>query len=106
MISPASPNLPPTEPGEDSLPNTGPKSLPEDKILATQEAISTNRRSNLVLHPVERLIEAMTIEIKSKTSHDVGGKIFFLSAMFPKEESIGQEDPLLAYRASADLDTL
>ena len=36
--------------------------------------------------PVKRLIEAMLAEISASTSHDVEGKNFCLSAMFPKGE--------------------
>ena len=56
---------------------------------------------------MKRLIEAMTAEMSASTSHDVEGKIFCLSAMFPKGESHDLEDnPLLEFKAHADPDTM
>ena len=104
--APTPTDLPPTEPGEDFLPDSGPKNPPEEEIVATQKTSSTNKKSNRDRYLSERLIEAMTTDIKAKTSHDVEGEIFCLSAMFLKEDPIGQEYPLLSYKASADPDTL
>ena len=57
--------------------------------------------------PVKRLIEAMTADTSASTSHDVEGKIFCLSAMFPKGESPDlEENPLLAFKANTDPDTM
>ena len=56
---------------------------------------------------MKRLIEAMKAEISASTSHDVEGKIFCLSAMFPKGESPDlEENLLLAFKANADPDTM
>ena len=56
---------------------------------------------------MKRLIEAMTAEMSASTSHDVEGKIFCLSAMFPKGESPDLEDnPLLEFKANADPDKM
>ena len=74
--------------------------------MATQEASKTNRRSNRTRHPTEKLIKETNTDIKAKTNHDVGGEIFCLSEMFLKEDPIGKEDPLLAYKASSNPDTL
>ena len=52
-------------------------------------------------------MEAMTAEMSPSTSHDVEGEIFCLSDMFPKGESPDLEDnPLLAFKANADPDTM
>ena len=56
---------------------------------------------------MKRLIEAMTENMSASISHDVEGEIFCLSAMFPKGESPDLEDnPLLAFKANAEPDTM
>ena len=56
---------------------------------------------------MKRLIETMTAEMSALTSHDVEGEIFCLSAMFSKGESPNLEDnPLLAFKANADPETM
>jgi hypothetical protein len=64
----------------------------------------TIRTSARISKPIERLIEAMMAEMKDNAG-DVEGEIFCLEAMFPDRED---EDlnPLLAYKASADPDTM
>ena len=53
------------------------------------------------------LVEAMTAEMSTSTSHDVEGKIFCLGAMFTKGESPDLEDNLLlTFKANADPDTM
>ena len=63
--------------------------------------------SKILRQLVKRLIEAMTAEISASTSHNVEGKIFSLSSMFPIGESPDLEyNPLLAFKVNGDPDTM
>jgi hypothetical protein len=70
----------------------------EPEVAQTQEP--ERRSSSRKPQPVKRLIEAMLVEIKGVTRHDVEGEIFCLEAMFPSREEI--ENPLVAYKATSD----
>ncbi|GFH52929.1 hypothetical protein CTEN210_09405 [Chaetoceros tenuissimus] len=54
---------------------------------------------------VQPHIEAMLTEISEVTKDDIEGEIFCLSALFPDREDT-EENPLLAFKANADPDTL
>jgi transposase InsO family protein len=54
--------------------------------------------------PVERLIKAMLAETSRQTANNIEGEIFCLQAMYPITEL--EKDPLLAYKASSDPDTM
>jgi transposase InsO family protein len=56
--------------------------------------------------PVERLIEAMTTEISQATSGDVEGEIFCLQAICPGNLLDEMQDPIMAYKATSDPDTM
>lgn len=63
------------------------------------------RRSQRKVRPAQRLIEAMNAEL---TQQEIQGEIFTFQAMFPRDDTLRDEDlnPLLAYKAKADPDTL
>jgi hypothetical protein len=48
----------------------------------------------------------MTAEIVDATTHDVEGELFCYSAMFPHAITHEFDDPLLAYKAVSNPDTL
>jgi hypothetical protein len=75
---------------------------PEPGVAQTQEP--ERRSSSRKPQPVEGLIEAMLVEKKDVTRHNVEGEIFCLEAMFPSREEI--ENPLVAYKATSDPDTM
>lgn len=54
-------------------------------------------RSGRVPKPVRRLIDAMETQVD---------EIFCLQSLFPDTDAKGEEDPLLAYKANADPDTM
>jgi hypothetical protein len=86
------PNQPP-EPPEESVRN-------EDK----GSSVPTNNRTTArKRQPIERLMEAMAAEMKD-TSGEIEGEIFCLVAMYPVRDE--DKNPLLAYKASADPDTM
>jgi hypothetical protein len=66
----------------------------------------TVTRSGRKAKPAPRLIEAMAAEITSATSHDVEGEIHCYVAMFPDDDKVNWDNPLLAYKATSDPDTL
>ncbi len=68
--------------------------------------VETTTRSGRKARPAPRLIEAMATEIAELTSHDVIGEIFYYVAMFPDNDEIDWDKPLLAYKAVSDPDTL
>ena len=90
----------------------------EDIATADDSSQSTLRRSNRTSKPVigNRLVDALCVEVLQATVDDDGeemqgptapaqGEIFAYSTLFPLFDD-GDEDPLLAYAASADPDTL
>jgi hypothetical protein len=58
--------------------------------------------------PTRRLIEAMVTDIIRSTMYDVMGEIYCLSALYPYDdhEPGSEEQSILAYKASADPDTM
>ncbi|KAI2496437.1 hypothetical protein MHU86_18061 [Fragilaria crotonensis] len=66
----------------------------------------TVTRSGRKAKPAPRLIKAMAAEITEATSHDVEGEIHCYVAMFPDDDRVNWDDPLLAYKATSDPDTL
>jgi hypothetical protein len=65
-------------------------------------------RSGRIRQPVQRLITAMNAEIvectSGSTTGTVAGELFCLEALFP--DYSGHSDPLLAYKANSDPDTM
>jgi hypothetical protein len=85
-------------PVQDANPEEPPtKERPEETIT----------RSGRISRPAERLMQAMMAEMKQNTqgSEQVEGKIFSLQTMLP-EVGITDKDPLLAYKATSDPDTM
>jgi Reverse transcriptase (RNA-dependent DNA polymerase) len=73
---------------------------------ATEEVPATTTRSGRKAKPARRLIEVMTAEIMDATSGDVSGEIFAYASMFPHDDQRDYANPLLAYKAVSDPDTL
>jgi len=68
---------------------------------------SATRQSGRKRQTIHRLIEVMTTEIVEQTSDDVIGEIYCLQALYPQEEENTKgEDPLMAYKATADPDSM
>ncbi|KAI2496051.1 hypothetical protein MHU86_18472 [Fragilaria crotonensis] len=66
----------------------------------------TVTRSGRKTKPIRRLtIEAMMAELSPLTADDVEGELFCFAAMFPDDDR-DHDDPLLAYKAVSDPDTL
>lgn len=83
-----------------------PQIAPDEKTIskASNPKISERERRNR--QPVERLIEAMTTEISQATSSDVEGEIFCLQAICPGNLLDEMQDPIMAYKATSDPDTM
>jgi hypothetical protein len=81
-------------------------STPQLQLQEPRPAIADEptKESGHKRQPVERLIEAMMAENSRATTKDTEGEIFCLHALYPVTET--DEDPLLAYKASADPDTM
>lgn len=62
-------------------------------------------RSGRKTKPPLKLLDAMVAEVEHLTSGDVKGEIFCLQSMFP-DDQYAHDDPLLAYKAVSDPDTL
>ena len=86
-----------------SQPPEPPKETVRNEDTGSSEPITNNRTSARKRQPIERLIEAMGAEVKD-TSGEIEGEIFCLVAMYPVRDE--DENPLLAYKASADPDTM
>ena len=91
-------------------PNNGPRleeaKSPDNGEHDATEAHASTRRTR---KPVERLIEAMLAETSARTASDVEGEIFCLEALFPRDGNFPQnerQNPLLAFKASADPDKM
>jgi len=82
---------------------SGDDGLPENRQVPSP---AVHTRSGRKPKPVQRLIEAMLAEVKVKTQEDVEGEIFCLQALFGDDASSTLEDPLLAYKATSDPDTM
>ena len=68
--------------------------------------VETTTRSGRKARPAPRLIEAMMTEISDLTTHDVEGEIFCYVAMFPDNDEINWDEPLIALKAVSDPDTM
>ena len=66
----------------------------------------TTTRSGRKAKAAPRLIEAMTSEIARVTADDVEGEIYCYATIFPDDDAINHVNPLLAYKAVSDPDTL
>jgi hypothetical protein len=84
-------------------PRTAPTVRTEDR--GSSGTTRTTRTSGGRSQPIERLIEVMMAEVR-QTSSDVEGEIFCLEAMYPITQEQEHSNPLLAYKASADPDTM
>ena len=62
-------------------------------------------RSSRKAKTVHRSVQAMIAEVEQATKDDVIGEIFSFQAMFP-DDAHERDDPLLAYKAVSDPDTL
>ena len=56
--------------------------------------------------PAQRLIETMMVELTNATESDIPGEIFCLQAMFTNYTGTFDIDPLMAYKATSDSDTM
>ena len=79
-----------------------PKEMARDKDIGSSETtiIRTLARKR---QPIKRLIQDMMAEVKDN-SGKIEGDIFCLEVMYPIREE--DENPLLAYKASEDPDTM
>ena len=93
--------------GGDGLPSPPDRTI-EDATTAAQQQDKPVQvtKSGRKAKPPPRLIEVMTAEIADRTSGDVEGEIFCYAAMFPDDDRIEYDDPLMIYKAVADPDTL
>jgi len=92
------------------LPERAPKINTDNKIGMTIPN-DINSRANLTSNSSQsHLIEAMHTEILACTSQGIPGETFCLEAIYPESNleamEMADQDPFLAYKASADLDTL
>jgi hypothetical protein len=63
-------------------------------------------RYGRTVKPPQRILAAMCTEISEATRGDVEGEIYCYVAMFPNDDRWSYRDPLLAYKAVSDPDTL
>jgi len=63
-------------------------------------------RFGRTVKPVQRILAAMCTEISEATRNDVEGEMFCYVAMFPNDDRWSYRDPLMAYKAVSDPDTL
>jgi hypothetical protein len=83
------------------------QSAPERAKPPINQESDQARRSGRNRQPAQRLIEAMVSEVSIMTATDVEGEIFCLQSLYPKsEEQYLEEDPLKAYKATSDPDTM
>jgi hypothetical protein len=66
--------------------------------------LQIRKRSKRETQPIQRLIEAMAVEMSEGREHRLPGEIFCLQT--ETEASIDLMEPLLAYKATSDPDTL
>ena len=77
--------------------------------MVTPVGLGTNPDASQVHQP--HLIEAMTMEISRNTKSDIEGEIMCLEALFPDHHDQHlalrrERDPLYAYKATSDPDTM
>ena len=75
------------------------------RSMEVQGQIRTTR-SGQKTKPITRFLTIMAAKIHELTSGDVEGEIFCYRAMFPKGDEQEYNDPLFAYKAGSDPDTL
>jgi len=63
-------------------------------------------RYGRTVKPPQRILAAMCTEISDATRGDVEGEIYCYVALFPNDDRWSYRDPLLAYKAVSDPDTL
>ena len=63
-------------------------------------------RFGRTIKPTQKILEAMCTEISEATRDDVEGEIFCYVAMFPNDDRWNYRNPLLAYKAVKDPDTM
>ena len=89
--------------GDDGLPAP---QIGGEPTEVDQQVVETTTRSGRKAKPAPRLIEAMAAEISQATADDVEGELFCYVAMFPDDDMIDYDDPLHAFKAVSDPDTL
>jgi hypothetical protein len=83
-----------------------PQIAPVKKTISKASTPKTSDRLRRTCQPVERIIEAMTTEISQATLSDVEGEIFCLKAICPANLLDDMKDPIMAYKATSDPDTM
>jgi hypothetical protein len=83
-----------------------PQIAPVKKTIRLASTPKTSERNRRTRQPVERLIEAMTTEISQATVNNVEGEIFCLQAICPGNLLDEMKDPIMAYKATSDPDTM
>ena len=91
--------------GGDGLPSSPERTSGSAPVIQQDKPVITTR-SGRKAKPPPRLIEAMSAEISEATTRDVHGEIFCYAAMFPDDDRLDYDDPLLIYKAVSDPDTL
>ena len=91
-------------------PNSYDQNDQQDRSRSNLDTTKTTRSGQRV-KPIDRLMMAMKAEISNSTVDDIEGEIFCLQAIYPdiKMDPFQQElenDPLLAFKATADPDTM
>ena len=74
-----------------------------DKVVTPAKTLHEQRQHS---QPVERIIQAMTAEMSQPTLSDVEGEIFCLQAICPGNLLDEMQDPIMAYKATSDADTM
>jgi hypothetical protein len=75
-----------------------------DCVMGSAPAQKT--RYGRTVKPPQRILAAMCTEISEATRGDVEDEIYCYVAMFPNDDRWSNRDPLLAYKAVSDPDTL
>jgi hypothetical protein len=106
---PSSQKEPAAAPVGDDGPPISTNTMTSNKV--TEEAIKQQQpirklRYGRTIRPIHKTLEAMRAEISKATQSDVEGEIFCYVAMFPNDDRWAYCDPLIAYKAVSDPDTL
>jgi hypothetical protein len=94
--------------GDDGPPistNTTPRNQVTEEAHEQRMSIRTSRFGRKI-KPIHRILQAMRAEISKAIQSDVEGEIFCFVAMFPNDDRWAYCDPLIAYKAVSDPDTL
>jgi hypothetical protein len=90
--------------GDDGLPAP---QIDGESIEVDRHRVETTTRSGRKAKPAPRLIKAMATEISKAAANDVEGELFsYVASMFPDDDMIDYDDPLQAFKAVSDPDTL